>query len=104
MQQRRHSLKILEQLKLENIQLKQRLASALKLDTTKAFLERAESLQLQFLQNDQALALLHHELVMLYQQYKPSQIQMETLEQDLLRMKQELDHMKMLCSDLPDSS
>lgn len=104
MQKRRNYLKVLEQLKLENIQLKQRLASALKLDTTKDFLERAEYLQLQFLQNDQALALLHHELVMLYQQYKPNQIQMETLEQDLSRMKQELDHMKVLCSDLPDSS
>ncbi|QEH43221.1 hypothetical protein [Chitinophaga sp. XS-30] len=104
MQKRRNYLKVLEQLKLENIQLKQRLTNALKLDTTKDFLDRAEYLQLQFLQNDQALALLHHDLVMLYQQYKPNGIQMETLEQDLLRMKQELEHIKVLCGDLPDSS
>lgn len=103
MQQRRNSLKVLEQLKQENIQLKQRLANALKLDTTKAFLERAEFLQLQFLQNDQALALLHHDLVMLYQQYKPNKVQMESLELDLEKMQQEIDHIKGLCSDLPEA-
>ncbi|GEP97775.1 hypothetical protein [Chitinophaga cymbidii] len=102
MQQRRNSLKVLEQLKQENIFLKQRLASALKLDTTKTFLERAEYLQLQFLQNDQALALLHHDLVMLYQQNKPNKIQMEGLELDLEKMQQEIEHMKILCSDLPE--
>lgn len=102
MQQRRNSLKVLEQLKQENIFLKQRLASALKLDTTKTFLERAESLQLQFLQNDQALALLHHDLVMLYQQSKPNKMQMEGLELDLEKMQQEIEHMKILCSDLPE--
>lgn len=103
MLQRRNSLRVLEQLKQENIQLKQRLANALKLDTTKAFLERAESLQLQFLQNDQALALLHHDLVMLYQQHKINQMQMKTFVQDLEKMQQEIDHLKVLCSDLPEA-
>lgn len=104
MQQRRNSLKVLEQLKQENIQLKQRLANALKLDTTKTFLERAEYLQLQFLQNDQALALLHHDLVMLYQQFKPNKKQMENLELDLEKMQQEFEHIKALCIDLPDTT
>lgn len=101
MQQRRNSLKILEQLKLANIQLKQRLTNALKLDTSKGFLETAEYLQQQLLQNDQALALLHHDLVMLYQQHKPNPLNMETLEQDLQKMKQELDQLSEVCSDLP---
>ncbi|MGX5817147.1 hypothetical protein ACWKWU_03070 [Chitinophaga lutea] len=98
-------LHLLEQLKHDNVLLKQRLAYALLLHMPEGFLDRAEQLQLQFLQNDQALALLHHDLVMLYQQRHPHtpayNVRKESLQQDLDRMQQEFEQLKELCGDLP---
>ncbi|WP_341843735.1 hypothetical protein [Chitinophaga caseinilytica] len=99
-------LRMLEFLKQENILLKQRLMEALQLDSSRQFLERAESLQQQFLQNDQALALMHHDLVMLYQKHSDGKsylLQREGLESDLGKMKEEIGHLRMQCADLPNS-
>lgn len=99
-------LRMLEFLKQENILLKQRLMEALRLNASRQFLERAESLQQQFLQNDQALALMHHDLVMLYQKHgdgKTYNLQQEGLESDLGKMKEEFEHLRLQCSDLPSS-
>lgn len=97
-------LRMLEFLKQENIMLKQRLMEALRTNASRQFLEQAETLQQQFLQNDQALALMHHDLVMLYQRSSDGKsylLQQEGLESDLGRMKEEFEHLRMLCSDLP---
>jgi hypothetical protein len=103
--QHRESLKLLEQLKLDNIALKQRLANALKTATTRSFVEWAELLQVQLLQNDQALALLHHDLVMHFQQRnrdgRPHQAQQDSLNEDLARMQSEFELLKLQCIGLP---
>lgn len=99
-------LRLLEYLKQENILLKQQLMEALRIDSSRQFLERAEALQQQFLQNDQALALMHHDLVMLYQKHsdcKSYLLQREGLESDLGRMKEEFEHLRTQCADLPNS-
>lgn len=99
-------LRMLEFLKQENILLKQKLMEALRLDSSRQLLERAESLQQQFLQNDQALALMHHDLVMLYQKNgdcKTYLLQQEGLESDLGRMKEEIGHLRAQVGDLPSS-
>lgn len=103
--QHKESMKILEQLRQENISLKQRLANALKTDTTRSFVEWAELLQVQLLQNDQALAILHHDLVMHFQQRnrdaRPHREQQDSLNEDLAKMKTEVELLKVQCVDLP---
>ncbi len=99
-------LRMLEFLKQENIHLKQTLMEALRLSSSKMLLERAEALQQQFLQNDQALALMHHDLVMLYQKNgdgKMYLLQQEGLEADLGRMQEEIGHLRAQVGDLPSS-
>ena len=103
--QHRESLKMLEQLRQENICLKQRLANALKMHTTRSFVEWAELLQVQLLQNDQALALLHHDLVMHFQQRnrdaRPHKEQHDSLHEDMAKMKSEFELLKVQCRGLP---
>jgi hypothetical protein len=63
--------------------------------------EWAELLQVQLLQNDQALALLHHDLVMHFQQRnrdaKPHKQQQDSLNEDLAKMKIEFELLKEQC-------
>jgi hypothetical protein len=102
MRQYREMLKTLEMLKITNIQLKQRLACALRRQTTRAFLDRAEALQLQFIQNDQVLQLLHHDLVTLHQQKRRGNTAVqEIFWQDLQKMRVEMEQIMELCNDLP---
>lgn len=106
--QHKDSMKILEQLRQDNIALKQRLANALKIATTRSFVEWAELLQVQLLQNDQALAILHHDLVMHFQQRnrdtRPHTEQQDSLNEDLAKMKAEIELLKVQCVDLPPAN
>jgi hypothetical protein len=85
-------LTVLNELRIENIQLKEQLSKAINQDVSLTFVEQAEQFQQQFLEKDQIIDLLRHDIkTMLDKLYEHTTIGMEEhqyaiLEKDISKL------------------
>lgn len=90
----------LNNLRLENISLKNRLSEAISHDVSTAFVEQAEHFQQRFVEKDQVMDLLRHDINTILQDTAPvavteaDQRQYRMLEKDMQRLRDEFNQMK----------
>lgn len=100
----KNGLSILDCIMQENIILKDRLSNAVQQEVSKAYIERAENFQQRFIEKDQIVELLRHEInTLLMSHYNHSHPQEEInhvrkrfllLKRDIQKVKDEFDFLK----------
>ncbi len=100
----KNGLSILDCIMQENIILKNRLSNAVQQEVSKAYIERAENFQQRFIEKDQIVELLRHEIyTLLMSHYNHSHPQEEInlvrkrfllLKRDIQKVKDEFDFLK----------
>lgn len=100
----KNGLSILDCIMQENIILKNRLSNAVQQEVSKAYIERAENFQQRFIEKDQIVELLRHEInTLLMSHYNHSHSQEEInlvrkrfllLKRDIQKVKDEFDFLK----------
>ncbi len=88
---------VLEEVKLENNSLKNLLAEAISKNVSRKFVEQAEIFQQKFVDKDQVLDLLRHDISSLLKNRGitlKSGSQLKTLGRDIIRIQSELRHLK----------
>jgi len=90
-------LNALNELRVENIRLKDQLSAAISQDVSHEFVEKAEQFQQRFVEKDQVIDLLRHDIIMLHtvkSNADTHQRQFTVLEKDMKQLIHEFYQMK----------